>query len=148
MKRSTLTLLFILTAMHGALALEGPEAAANAVLDRWASAFIANDAEAVVKLYAPDALLHGTSSPTLNAGTDAIRLYFKGLPGSKLSVAFSQRNLVVLSDAVVMSVGFYEFKPDGAPPRPSRFTFVIAKRGDEWSIIHHHSSALPPPPKQ
>ncbi|HKF07892.1 MAG TPA: hypothetical protein VKB89_04110 [Xanthobacteraceae bacterium] len=52
-----------------ARALAGPAEEASAVIDRWAAALNANDADAVVKLYAPDGLLHGTSSPTLNAGT-------------------------------------------------------------------------------
>src|SRR5260221_9639202 len=52
-------------------ALAGPAEEASAVIDRWAAAYNANDAAAAVKLYAPDGLLHGTSSPTLNAGTSA-----------------------------------------------------------------------------
>src|SRR5215471_3502671 len=52
-----------------AQALASPAEDASAVIDRWAAALNANDADAVVKLYAPDGLLHGTSSPTLNAGT-------------------------------------------------------------------------------
>ena len=44
----------------------GPAEEASAVIDRWAAAVNANDADAVVKLYAPDGLLHGTSRPTLN----------------------------------------------------------------------------------
>jgi uncharacterized protein (TIGR02246 family) len=65
-----------------AQALAGPAEEASAVIDRWAAAVNANDADAVVKLYAPDGLLHGTSSPTLNVGTSAISEYFKTLPGS------------------------------------------------------------------
>jgi ketosteroid isomerase-like protein len=38
----------------------GPAEDAGAVVDRWAAAFNANDAEAVAKLYALDALLFGT----------------------------------------------------------------------------------------
>src|SRR5438128_11048861 len=71
------TLLLLLPAQ----ALAGPAEKASAVIDRWAAAFNANDAEAVVKLYAADGLLHGTSSPTFNAGTSAISEYFKVLPG-------------------------------------------------------------------
>jgi len=66
-----------LLALLPAVSFAGPTEEASAVIDRWATAFNANDAEAVVKLYAPDGLLHGTSSPKLNAGTEAIREYFK-----------------------------------------------------------------------
>ena len=91
-------------------ALAGPAEEASAVIDRWAAAYNANDADAAVKLYAPDGLLHGTSSPTLNAGTSAISEYFKALPGSGNSVTIGDRHMVALGDAAAMGVGFYEFK--------------------------------------
>lgn len=133
MKKLIGAFLISILAILPAFALEGPEASANVVLENWATAFNANDAKVVVGLYAPDALLHGTSSPTLNAGTEAITQYFKGLPGSGLSVKFGQKNLVPISDNAVMGVGFYEFSSvqNGVvTPRPARFTFVISKRGD------------------
>ena len=76
-----------------------------------------------------------------NAGSAAIRNYFKGLPGSGNTVKIGERNMVVLGDAAVMGVGFYEFRAGQA-----RFTFVMVKRGNEWLIAHHHSSRLPEPP--
>src|SRR5438874_499741 len=59
-----------------AQALAGSAEEASAVIDRWAAGFNANDAAAVVKLYTADGLLHGTSSPTLNAGASAIGVGF------------------------------------------------------------------------
>ena len=41
---------------------------ANAVIDRWATVFSTNDAEAVVSLYSTDAVLLGTVSPTIARG--------------------------------------------------------------------------------
>src|SRR5258707_11780945 len=108
-----------------------------------AAAYNANDADAAVKLYAPDGLLHGTSSPTLNAGTSAISEYFKALPGSGNSVTIGDRHMVALGDAAAMGVGFYEFKSGQGAIRPPRFTFVVVKRGADWLIAHHHSSVLP-----
>ena len=127
-----------------AQALAGPAEEASAVIDRWAAAFNVNDAEAVVKLYAADGLLHGTSSPTLNAGTSAISEYFKVLPGSGNKVTIGERHMVALGDAAAMGVGFYEFKSAQGASRPARFTFVVVKRGPDWLIAHHHSSVLPP----
>jgi len=71
-----------------AQALAGPAEEASAVIDRWAAAVNANDADAVVKLYGADGLVHGTSSPTLNVGTSAISEYFKVLPesGNKVTI--------------------------------------------------------------
>jgi uncharacterized protein (TIGR02246 family) len=123
--------------------LASPAEDASAVIDRWAAAFNANDADAVVKLYAPDGLLHGTSSPTLNAGTSAISEYFKVLPGSGNKVAIGERRMVTLGDAAAMGVGFYEFKSAQGVARPARFTFVVVRRGADWLIAHHHSSVLP-----
>jgi uncharacterized protein (TIGR02246 family) len=124
--------------------LAGPAEEASVVIDRWAAALNANDADAVVKLYAPDGLLHGTSSPTLNAGTSAISEYFKVLPGSGNKVTIGDRHMVALGDAAAMGVGFYEFKSAQGATRPTRFTFVMIKRGPDWLIAHHHSSVLPP----
>ena len=99
---------------------------------------------AVVKLYAPDGLLHGTSSPTLNVGTSAISEYFKTLPGSGTKVTIGDRHMVALGDAAAMGVGFYKVKSAEGATRPARFTFVVVKRGADWLIAHHHSSVLPP----
>jgi uncharacterized protein (TIGR02246 family) len=145
MTRLMLSVCLCLLALLPVQAFAGPVEDASAVIDHWAVVFNANDAEAVVKLYAPDALLHGTSSPKLNVGTDAIREYFKGLPGSGNTVTIGERHMVALSDTAVMGVGFYQFSRPTV--RPARFTFVIVKRGNDWVIAHHHSSALPPPPQ-
>jgi hypothetical protein len=110
-----------------AQALAGPAEEGSAVIDRWAAAVNANDADAVVKLYAPDGLLHGTSSPTLN-----------------VEVTIGDRHMVALGDAAAMGVGFYKVKSAEGATRPARFTFVMVKRGADWLIAHHHSSVLPP----
>ena len=60
---------------------------------------------ALLKVYAPDALLHGTAEPQLNAGTEALRRYFRGLPGSGNKVTIQERRMMVLSDTAVMGVG-------------------------------------------
>ena len=129
----------------------GPAEDANAIVDRWAAAFSANDAEAVVKLYAPDAILLGTVSQIIAEGSQPIRDYFKGLPGSENKVVIGERRTRVLSDGAVLVTGFYEFTPirEGKPvPVPARFTMIFVKRGDDWLIVHHHSSQRPKPPQQ
>jgi hypothetical protein len=45
--------------------------------------------------------------------------------------------MVTLNDTTVMGIGFYKFK------NPSRFSFVVVKRGNDWMIAHHHSSLIP-----
>jgi uncharacterized protein (TIGR02246 family) len=144
----TRVLVVVLLACVPAPAFAGPAEEAGAVIDRWAATYNANDVDAIVKLYAPDALLHGTSSPTLNEGSAAIRSYFAVLAGSDNKVTIRERHMVALGDAAAFGVGFYEFVSiqNGQPvPRPSRFTMIVVKRGADWLIIHHHSSALPLP---
>jgi uncharacterized protein (TIGR02246 family) len=121
----------------------GPADDVNAVIDRWAATYSANDREALVKLYAPDAVLLGTESPVISEGREAIYKYFSALPGSGRKNSVGDRRTIVLSENAIMGTGFYEFTriEDGKPiPRPARFTMVVVKRDGEWLIVHHHSS--------
>ena len=137
-----------LLAMSPAVATAGPAEEANAVVDRFSAAYNSNDPEAVVKLYAPDAILLGTVSPVISVGTEAIRKYFSMIKGSGNKNAIQERHTIVLGDGAVVVTGFYEFTrmQEGKPvPGPSRFTMVITRSGDEWRIAHHHSSPRVPP---
>jgi ketosteroid isomerase-like protein len=69
------------------LLLPGPSFAhpvedANAVVDRWAATFTANDADALVKLYAPDAILFGTVSPIIADNPDLFVTISNGCPAA------------------------------------------------------------------
>jgi uncharacterized protein (TIGR02246 family) len=150
MARFTRILVFMLLTLVPMSASAGPAEDASAVIDRWATAFNASDADAVLKLYASDALLLGTVSPILSEGTDPIRAYFARLPGSGTKVVIGEGRMVVLSDQAVLATGFYEFTrmQDGKPvPTPARFTMVLVKRDGAWLIAHHHSSQRPNPPQ-
>jgi uncharacterized protein (TIGR02246 family) len=131
-------------------AFGGPVEEAGAVVDRWSAAYTSNDPEAVVKLYAPDAILLGTVSPVMSVGTEAIRTYFSRLKGSGNKNALGDKRTISISDNAVLITGFYEFvgMQDGKPtPRPSRFTMLVTKRDGEWLIAHHHSSPHVQPTK-
>lgn len=143
---SVLCAAFLFTWPVGAFA--GPAEDASAVIDRWAAAFSANDADAVLTLYTPDAILLGTVAPNIDQGTASIRAYFSRLPGSGNKVVIGERRMAVLGDGAVLGAGFYEFTivRDGKPtPSPARFSMVIVKRGADWFIAHHHSSQRPKP---
>ena len=138
--------------MTPVLALAGSTEEANAAIDRWSAAYSANDVEAVVKSYWPDAILLGTKSPVISTGSDAIRKYFTDLKlqGSGNKNAIQERHSIPIDDKAVLVTGFYEFTrmKDGKPePGPSRFTMLVTKRGKEWRIAHHHSSPHVMPPK-
>jgi len=115
----------------------GPAEDGAAAIDRWVAAYSANDLDALVKVYAPDAILQGTSEPQINVGTEALRQYFKRLPGSGNKVTIQERRMVVINDTTVLGLGFYTFRG------PARFSFLVVKRGNDWMIAHHHSSSIP-----
>ena len=120
-----------------------PEDDANAVLSRWSAAYTANDEDAILANYWPDAVLLGTVSPVISIGTEALRTYFAALPGSGARNEVTERHTLVLDDNNVVITGFYLFTSmrDGQMrPRPSRFTMVMTRRDGVWRILHHHSS--------
>lgn len=128
-----------------AAAIAGPLQDANAAIDRFSAAYTANDVDAVVASYWPDAILLGTKSPIISVGADAIRSYFTALKlqGSGNRNVIQERHSIVLDDNAVVVTGFYEFThmKDGQPvPAPSRFTMLVTRRNGEWRIAHHHSS--------
>jgi uncharacterized protein (TIGR02246 family) len=138
--------------MFPALAIAGPTEDANAAIDRWSAAYSANDVEALVKSYWPDATLLGTKSPVITTGADAIKKYFTDLKvqGSGNKNVIQERHTIPIDDNAVLVTGFYEFTrmQEGKPvPGPSRFTMLVTKRGDEWRIAHHHSSPRAEAPK-
>jgi uncharacterized protein (TIGR02246 family) len=135
----------ILMLASSAVAVAGPSEDANAAIDRWSAAYNANDPDAVVESYWPDAILLGTVSPIISIGSDAIRQYFTALKlkGSGNKNAIQERHVIVIDDSAVLVTGFYEFTrmTTGNPVlAPSRFTMLVTKRGGEWRIAHHHSS--------
>jgi len=136
-----LSLLLVLLAPTVVFA--GAAEEANAVIDRWSAAYTSNDPEAIVKIYAPDAILLGTVSPVISVGTEAIRKYFSLVKGSGNKNTIQERHTIVLDENAVVVTGFYEFTrmKDGQPlPSPSRFTMLVTKRDGVWHIAHHHSS--------
>jgi uncharacterized protein (TIGR02246 family) len=124
-------------------AIAGPAEDANGLIDKWSATYSSNDRDALVRLYAPDAILLGTVSPVMSEGTEAITKYFG--PPSGNTNAIGERRTIVLDDNAVLITGFYLFTrlKDGQPvPGPSRFTMLVTTRDGEWRIAHHHSSPL------
>ena len=118
------------------------------VVDKWAKAFTASDVDAIVKLYAPDALFMGTGSKTVVTKTEGIRTYFEAglLVNRPRGASLNSFESMVLSDDAVLVTGLDTVTGvrDGTPTSASgRVTFVVAKRGAEWQIVHFHRSAMP-----
>ncbi len=147
-RTSTLTLasmLLIAVTLTVRPAIATPAEEANAALDRFSAAYTANDVEALVQLYAPNAILLGTNSPIISEGRDAVRAYFTNLKlaGSGNKNAIQERRTIVVNDNAVVVTGFYEFTrmAEGKPVQaPARFTVLLTKVGEQWLIAHQHSS--------
>ena len=122
--------------------LASPADEASAVVDQWSATYSANDRNALVKLYAPDALLFGTTDAVATRGPEAIWEYFVALDKGGRRNTIKEKSVIVLSETAVVVAGFYDFarKEQDYEPRPSRFTFVVVNRGGKWMIAHHHSS--------
>ena len=129
-------------------AFAGPKEDALQVVDKWAKAFAASDLDAITKLYAPDALFMGTGSKTVVTKPEGIRTYFEpGLSTNKpRGASLNSYEAMALSDNTVVVVGLDSLTgvKDGNPTLSSgRVTFVVAKRGADWQIVHFHRSAMP-----
>ena len=132
-------------------AFSGPTEDASALFAKWKITFDANDNVAIGKLYAEDAILHGTRSGTLTIGREAITNYFEIVVGTGNKVQFIEHELRVVNPNNVLAVGFNDFlrnKHVTLTPESARFTLLLVKQGDDWLIAHHHSSLRPAPPQR
>ena len=132
-------------------ALISPKDEVAEATQTWAQALGEDDPDKVLPLYADDAVLWGTLSPTVRADRAALRDYFvtafRVLPG--LKVAFGDQLIRVYGNTAV-NTGYYTFsyiKDGETKSLPARYSFTYVKNGERWLIVDHHSSAMPPPPK-
>lgn len=129
-------------------ALAGPREEALAVLQRWSEAFAASDVDAISALHAPDALFMGTGSRTVVTDTAGIRRYFEEalLTRRPRAAPIRSQHVMVLSDEAVLVTALNDSiaTVNGQTvTSPGRVTFVFARRGDDWRIVHFHRSAMP-----
>jgi uncharacterized protein (TIGR02246 family) len=133
-------------------AFAGPKEDVAAATMKWGETLGQNDPDKVVALYAPDAVLWGTLSPTVRADRAALRDYFvtafKVLPN--LKVSFGQQ-LIRVYGTTAVNTGYYTFSfgRDGETKTlPARYSFTLVNDGQTWMIADHHSSAMPAAPPQ
>jgi len=115
------------------------------VVEQWAAAFSKGDLDALMSLYAEDALFWGASSSQIRKGSSAIRQYYAqlltGFPG--IQVSLGQTNPRRYGDTGVNS-GSFSMRRVAAGGKVSvtsaRFTMVYVRRGGKWLIVDHHSS--------
>lgn len=129
-------------------AIAGPKEDALQVLEKWTKAFSDSDVDGIVKLYAPDALFLGTGSKTVVVEPAGIRKYFERalLSNRPRGATFNSYRAMVCSDSTVVVTGLDTITGvrEGKPYSVyGRVTFVVAKRGSDWKIVHFHRSAMP-----
>ncbi len=132
--------------------LAGPKEDALAAYQKFFDAFITDNHDQIVRLFAPDALFYGTRSSELVTTPEGVRQYFvealTGKRGSVKATSFEQTALV-LSDGVVAISGKWQSERTSegkmVTAGPSRNTVVMQKRGDRWLITQFHNSPTPKP---
>jgi uncharacterized protein (TIGR02246 family) len=126
----------------------GPKEDAFAVIEQFKKAYDASDPPAIVKLFAPDAVFLGTRMQRPTRDKEAIVRYFQESAAADFprKVEIENYEVLQLSEIAVLFTGQDKFSQtrDGKTiETPARFTFVITKGPQGWSIGHFHSSVRP-----
>jgi uncharacterized protein (TIGR02246 family) len=133
------------------LAAATPSEDVAAATKAWADAFNTREPDRVLALYESDAVLWGTTSPTLRNTPETRREYFSNMPQRpNVRVVLGEQHVRVFGD-VAVNTGTYTFSnnQDGqVTSNPARFSFTFVRKGDRWMIVDHHSSSVPPAAKQ
>jgi uncharacterized protein (TIGR02246 family) len=148
--RSAFAVVLLLVALMVTARANAADTGAQIVDAAWISAIKANDIDAVMKCYAPDAIMWLPDAPTAR-GAKAIRAAYEGLLSAntvkdatlsevtyrtvgKASLAWGNFSLTLVpkagGDQVVMK---------------GRFTEIAERRGGKWVYIVDHASAEPAP---
>ncbi len=129
---------------------ETPNADPREVLSRWVDAFNARDLDRICGLYADDAVLWGTFSPSLITSPQGLRDYFTRAfePGMQASAELQAFRLQPLGSVAIAS-GAYLLRAvmtGQCRALPARFTIVLSPVDGAWKILTHHSSLTPSEP--
>jgi uncharacterized protein (TIGR02246 family) len=143
MERFWSALVIVVMMLVPTLAVAGPGEDAGKTVERWARAFNANDVDALIDLYMPDATFFGTVGLAVKEGNEAIRSYYARLANSGDRVTIGDHKTIALDDNAAYVIGEYEFSALRNGQRQTamaRFTMLLVKRDNGWLIAHHHSS--------
>ena len=148
MTRSSLLVLFLLLASP--LAVHAADPATTEVDAAWIKAMKANDIDAVMKCYAPDAIAALPGAP-LARGAKAIRATYEGLLSANTvaDVSISESGHRQTRN-VATGWGTFSLtltpKAGGNPATMTgRYTVVVERRGGKWVYVVDHASAEPAP---
>lgn len=126
----------------------GPKEDVAAATAKWGEVFAQNNPDSILALYAKDAVLWGTLSPTVRSDPPGLRAYFVAAFGAlpQAQVTFGDQLIRVYGNTAI-NTGYYTFSyaKDGERKAiPARYSFTYVKDGSDWLIADHHSSAVPP----
>lgn len=109
----------------------------------WNNALIAEDADAVAKRYAKQAVLLPTVSDVPRTNYGLIKDYFTHFLASKPSGEILE-SYVTIGNNWCSDMGIYEFTMGTTGEKvKGRYTFVYVWEDGQWMINHHHSSKMP-----
>jgi uncharacterized protein (TIGR02246 family) len=156
MKRIPLAGLCVLTALLSTLSapLFAADSGAQALDNAFVKAVKAGDIDAVVALYAPDAMLYPPGEMAAK-GRDAIRAVWGGFLSAN-TVTECKLFETGYRTSGDTSIGWGRFSMTTQPKAGSapftldgRYTDVAVKKDGNWLyVVDHVSAPLPPPPKE
>jgi uncharacterized protein (TIGR02246 family) len=101
--------------------------------------------DAVIQLYATDAVLLPTVENGPYIGHADIRKYFEHFLENKPSGTILGPHNIRIGCNIAFDAGLYIFayRKEGKKPTAARYTYVYKYEGGGWLIAHHHSSQWP-----
>jgi uncharacterized protein (TIGR02246 family) len=148
--RSVFAVLLLLVALVVTARSHAAESGAQIVDAAWIAAVKANDLEAVMKCYAPDAVMWLPNAPSAR-GAKAIRSAYEGLLSAN-TVKDATLSDVTYRTVGKTSVAWGRFSLTLAPKAggdpvvmTGRFTEAAERRRGKWVYIVDHASAEPAP---
>jgi uncharacterized protein (TIGR02246 family) len=130
---------------RNSFAYESYENSPSAAVQHWLNTLCSHNVDAIVSLYAPEAVLLGTLAEKIAQGHAEIKTYFemfvKQKPCGKIT------SMIVQNFGNVKIVdGTYTFELHNGKRTTkveARYTFVFQYRQGAWVIMTHHSSKQP-----
>ncbi|MBX9748086.1 MAG: DUF4440 domain-containing protein [Roseococcus sp.] len=116
-----------------------------AVLTQFLASFATADGAAAARLFWPDALFWGTTSPDLGTEAAQVQAYFSSFaqwrPNQRRAEWIAGEALP-LSDSAIMISGRWQIV-NGESLRPLRLSMLVTRRGADWGIAQFHNSPRP-----
>jgi len=144
------SVLVVLLLLASAPVVHAADSATKEVDAAWIKAMKANDVDAVMKCYAPDAIAALPGAP-LARGDKAIRATYEGLLSANTvtDVSISETGHRHTRN-VATGWGTFSLtltpKAGGSPATlTGRYTVVVERRGGKWVYVVDHASAEPAP---